>query len=81
MEKLGPPEKLTPKKKAALAEVDARYQAKIAEKEILMRQQVEAARMSGDSEAVATLSRMMAEERGKIEADREKEKAKIRESK
>jgi len=77
MEKTGAPENLTKKQKEALAEIESKYRARIAEIELQMTPQIEGARGVGDGEAVSTLVRMLADERQKLQTacDEEKEKS------
>lgn len=79
MERLGKPDTLTEDQKKALGEIDAKFKAQIAEREILVAPQIDAARRSGDSEAAAMLSRMLADERAELEAKCAAEKQKFRE--
>lgn len=78
MEKTGPTENLTVKQKEVLAEIESKYRARIAEVELQMTPQIDAARSSGDGEAVSTLLRILAEERQKLQTACDEEKKKSR---
>ena len=73
-----PLKKLTEEQKKRIAETDARYRAKIAEKEIAFQGKIEAARNAGDFEAMEALQQEFARERLKLEEELEAEKEKIR---
>lgn len=84
LERLGaagePMVRLTPEQKAALAEVDARVRAKIAEVEILMDRQIAEARARADIDRVRTLTDHKQAEIRRIREEGEREKEKIRRS-
>lgn len=69
---------LSEEKKEALAEVDSKYQAKVAEKEIFLGKQLAEARVQRDGEAVHQLEIQMRNERIRLEEERESAKNKIR---
>lgn len=71
---------LTDKQKQALGEVDAKYQAKIAEREVFLDKQLLEARRSRDANAVEQVKTQMRNERLRLEEEREAAKNKIRES-
>ncbi len=73
--------KITGTQKKKLAEVDAFYRAKIAEKEILMKPQILQARQAGDDTSAAELERRLADELRKLREQCEREKEKIRKQK
>ena len=72
---------LTEKQKIELAEIDQRYKAKIAEREIFLKKQLEEALMKGESEEVENITKQMFNEKLRLEEEKEKEKNKIREPK
>lgn len=64
--------------KARLGEIDTIYQGKIAEREIFLRQKLEAALAGGEADAVEQLRRQLADERARLEEEREAEKEQVR---
>lgn len=73
-----PMKKLTAEQKQQLAEIDSKYGAKIAERELLLKGELVKAEMSGDFEAIEQLNRQLAGERKRLEAEREEKKEKVR---
>lgn len=79
MERLGDAgPRLSEEQKAALAEIDAKYLAQVAEKEILFAERLHAARLAGDAGVVEALTSELAEERLRIEHARNREKDRCR---
>lgn len=72
--------KLTPEKKARLADIDAVYKGKIAEREIFLKQQLETALSSGDYEGSQKIREQIASEKARLEEEREDEKERVRRS-
>lgn len=75
------PEAVTPttdEQREALAELDRKYQAKVAEKEVFLEQKIGQARREGDSEAVAQIERQLQNERERLAAEREAGKERVR---
>ena len=66
------------KLKKQLADIDAKYRAKIAEREILVAQREAAARASGDLELIRELREALRRERAQLEAAAESEKETVR---
>ncbi len=81
LNKSAPTVKLTDAKKKELAELDTRYAAKIAEREIFVKGELEKARESGDIEAYQSLERQLVADRKNLQADLEEKKNKVREGK
>ncbi len=83
MERFGKGEtvKLTNEQKKQIAEIEKIYKAKIAEKEIFVKSQIEKAIESGDYEQIPTLEKELADERKKLNDEMEQEKEKIRQQK
>jgi hypothetical protein len=75
--KNAPAGKLTAKQKAALAELDSRYAAKIAEREIALNGQLAAA---DDAEKAEAIRGQLVQERKKLQAELEDKKQQVRES-
>lgn len=69
---------LTDEQRAKIAELDSVYQAKIAEKEIFLKEQMIKAMEQGDLEALASLEKQLSVDRAALQTEREEEKEKIR---
>lgn len=67
-------------KKAKLAEIDKVYKSKLAEREIFLKQQLDAALADGKAEEVEKVRQQIASERSRIEEDRDAEKERVRRS-
>ena len=78
LSKSTPATKLTSEQKKQLAELDAKYAAKIAEREIFLNDNRAAALAKGDFEAVAQLEKQLASERKTFKAELEEKKEKVR---
>ena len=76
--KTSPTLKMTAEKKKQLAELDSKYAAKIAEREIFLKDNLAAAQAKGDYEAIAQLEKQMISERKSINAELEEKKNKVR---
>ena len=72
---------LTPAQKARLAEIDAIYKGKIAEREIFLKQRLDAALAEGKYEETEKIKKEIAAERARLEEDRESEKDRVRRGK
>lgn len=73
-----PIKKLSDNQKARLAEIDSKYAAKIAEREVFLRGEIVKAQTSGDFEALEQLEQQLASERRRLEVEREEKKDAIR---
>ena len=78
LNKASPSTKLSDDQKKQLAELDSRYAAKIAEREIFLNGERAAAAAKGDYEAVAQLEKQLASERKTFKAELEEKKEKVR---
>ena len=78
LNKSAPATKLTAKQKAALAELDSRYAAKIAEREIALNGQLAAA---DDFEKAEIIRAQLVQERKKLQAELEAKKQQVRDGK
>jgi hypothetical protein len=78
LSKSAPTVKLTGAQKKQLAELDSRYSAKIAEREIFLKDELAAAAAKGDFEAVAQLEKQLVSARKSLQSDLEEKKAKVR---
>ena len=78
LNKTGPTVKLTDGQKKELAELDSKYAAKIAERELLLNDEMKKASAKGDFEAMEQLQKQWVSNRKSLEAEREEKKEKIR---
>jgi hypothetical protein len=78
LSKASPTVKLTAEKKKQLAELDSKYAAKIAERELFLKDRLAEVAAKGDYEAVAQLEKQLISERKTLQAEREEKKAKLR---
>lgn len=69
---------LTDEQKQALAEVDEKYKAKVAEKEVFLNKRLDEARRGGDHEATEQIRTQLRNERLRLEDERESAKNRIR---
>ena len=76
--KASPTVKLTDQQRAQLAEIDSQYAAKIAERELLVKDELRKAAEKGDAEAYQQLEKQLVSNRKTLEAQREEKKDKIR---
>lgn len=72
---------LTAEQKKQLGEIDQRYKAKLAEREIFLNQQIAAARAEGNAEEFAKLNEQLRREKTRLTEEREDEKDKVRRGK
>jgi hypothetical protein len=75
-----PSVKLTDKKKQELAEIDSKYAAKIAERELLLRAELKKAAEKGDLEAIDQLEKQLASDRKSLAFEKEEKKDKVRQA-
>jgi hypothetical protein len=80
LEKASPSLSLTEDQKREIAEVDSVYRAKIAEKELFLKDQIRKAQSAGNSTEVESLEKQLASEIGRLQADCEARKEKLRAS-
>ena len=81
LNKAAPTVKLTDKQKKEIAELESKCTAKIAERELLIEEEIEKAVNKGDYEAIEQLKKQLASDRKSLHADLEEKKAKVREAK
>jgi len=81
LNKTAPATKLTAAQKKQLAELDARYTAKIAGREIALQGEMAGATAAGDLEKVETLQQQLINERKKIQSELEDKKENVRQGK
>jgi hypothetical protein len=80
LNKTAPSVKLTADQKKQLAELDSKFAAKIAEREIFLKGELAAAVAKGDIEAVGQLEKQLVSERKTLQAELEEKKEKLRRS-
>jgi hypothetical protein len=78
LSKSQPTVKLTEKQKAEIADLESRYAAKIANEEILLKEQIAAAHAAHDWEKRQILENQLVFERKKLMADLEEKKEAVR---
>jgi hypothetical protein len=78
LSKSSPAVKLTDKQRAELAEIDSKYAAKIAERELLLQDEMRKAGAKGDLEAVEQIEKQLVSNRKTLEAEKEAKKDKVR---
>lgn len=81
LNKAAPTTKLTAAQKKQLAELDAQYTAKIAQREIALKDEIGKAAAAGDFEKVETLGKQLSAERKNLQADLEDKKDRARQGK
>ena len=80
LEKNAPTLSLTNEQKEQLAEIDSNYRAKIAEKELFLKDQIRQARGSGKFEEAESLEKQLVVEVRRLQKDCEEKKEKLRTS-
>ena len=78
LSKSAPTVKITQDQKKRLAELDGRYAAKIAEREIFLKDELARAIDKGDMEAMQQIERQLLSERKSIAAELEEKKEAVR---
>lgn len=81
LNKTSPTTKLTAEQKKDIAELESKFAAKIAEREIALKDEISAAATKGDFEAVDKLEKQLVLERKKLQSDLEEKKERVREGK
>ena len=80
LNKTSPTVKFTAAQKQQLAELDSKYAAKIAEREIFLKDNLAAAAAKGDYEAAGQLEKQLISERKSLQAELEEKKEKARQA-
>jgi hypothetical protein len=78
LNKSSPVAKLSTAQKRQLAELDSRYAAKIAEREIALKDEIGAAAAAGEFEKAEQLQQQLVNERKAIQTEREEQKDLVR---
>ena len=81
LEKESPTIRLSAEQKAQIAEVDSIAKAKVAEKELFLREKISQAMAGGDIESVRQIEHQLGVETRRIQSDAEEKKEKIRAAK
>ena len=80
LQKDAPSVALTPEQKAEIAEIDSTYRAKIAEKELFLKDQIRKARAGGDLGEAESLEKQLSIELRRLQEDCAEKKEKLRRS-
>jgi len=78
LNKTAPAVKLTDEQKKEIADLEAKYKAKIAEREIFLKDNLAAAAAKGDAEAHAQLEKQMVSDRKSLASELEEKKEAVR---
>ena len=78
LNKTSPTVKLTAEQKKQLAELDSKYAAKIAEREIALKSEIDKAAAAGDAETADKLQRQLQDDRRKLQSELEDKKDQVR---
>jgi hypothetical protein len=79
--KSAPAVKLTEQQKRDLADLESKYRAKVAEREIFLNGEIQKALAKGDAEALAQLEKQLASDRKSLLAELETKKERVRQGK
>ena len=80
LQKASPSLSLTEEQKEELAEIDSKYQAKIAEKELFLKDQIRKAQTEGKMDDVHSLQKQLASEIRRLQEECDAKKEKLRAS-
>ena len=80
LQQTSPSLSLTEEQKKELAEIDSKYRAKIAEKELFLNEQIRKAQAGGKVEEVESLEKQLASEIRRLQQEYEAAKEKLRAS-
>ncbi len=78
LEKASPSLSLTEEQKKEIAEIDSSYRAKIAEKELFLKNQISKAQNAGKLDEVESLEKQLASDIRRLQEDCEAKKEKLR---
>ncbi|MEN9572431.1 MAG: hypothetical protein RL514_286 [Verrucomicrobiota bacterium] len=78
LSKQAPSAKVTAAQKAELADLDSLYKSKIADREILVKGQLQKAAEKGDAEAYVQLEKQLVSDRKTLNAEMEEKKERVR---
>ena len=80
LQQTSPSLSLTEEQKKELAEIDSKYRAKIAEKELFLRDQIRKAQTEGKADDIDSLEKQLASDVRRLQEDCEASKEKMRAS-
>jgi hypothetical protein len=80
LQQTSPSLSLTEEQKKELAEIDSKYRAKIAEKELFLRDQIRKAQTEGKADDIDSLERQLASDVRRLQEECEASKGKLRAS-
>jgi hypothetical protein len=80
LQKASPSFTLTDDQKKELADVDSKYRAKIAERELFLKEQIRKAQIEGKSEDIESLEKQLTSETRRLQEECETKKEKLRSS-
>ena len=80
LQKTSPSLSLSEEQKKALAEIDSKYRAKIAEKELFLRDQIRKAQTEGKADDIDSLEKQLASDVRRLQEECEASKEKMRAS-
>ena len=80
LQQTSPSLSLTEEQKKELAEIDSKYRAKIAEKELFLRNQIREAQTEGKADDIDSLERQLASDVRRLQEECEASKGKLRAS-
>jgi len=78
LEKAAPSMSLTDDQKKQIAEIDSVYRAKIAEREVFLKDQIRNAQIAGNSDETQSLEKQLAAELRRLQEECEAKKQKLR---
>lgn len=78
LKKASPTVKLTAGQKKSLAELDSKYAAKVAEREIALKDDIDKATFAGEAKKAEELQRQLVEDRKKLQGELEEKKDRVR---
>ena len=78
LQKQSPSTPLTEEQKAQLAEIDSLYRSKMAEKELLLKEQIRREERAGAADEVERLQRQLSSELRRLQEECDQQKEKIR---
>jgi hypothetical protein len=81
LNKSAPMSKLSDAQKKEIAELDSKYAAKVAEREIVLKGEIDQAAFGGDFEKMESLKQQLINERKKLQSDLEEKKEQVRHAK
>ena len=78
LNKTAPQAKLSAEQKQEIADLESRYAAKVAEREITLKGEIARAEAAGDTDEAESVRKQLAHERAKLQAELEDKKESVR---